>query len=172
MLIFKRRLGKVKNSFVGFCVVVAWVLLTPTTWAEENGVEAQNKAMVVAGFDAWKNGTGSPYEQLADNATWTIEGHSLASRTYNGREDFMANVIRPFNARMSGRLIPTIRTIYTDGDTVIVHFDAAGMAKDNKPYRNTYAWFLTYKGNKIVNATAFYDSIAFNDFWQRVQPAS
>jgi hypothetical protein len=27
------------------------------------------------------------------------------------------------------------------------------------------------RDDKIVKATAFFDSIAFNDFWQRVTPA-
>jgi hypothetical protein len=43
-----------------------------------------------------------PYDLLADDATWTITGNSLASKTYGSREAFMSEVIRPFNARMSG----------------------------------------------------------------------
>ena len=71
---------------------------------------------------------------------------------------------------MSVGLKPTIREIQADGGTVVVLFDAAGTAKDSKPYVNTYAWFLELADGKIVKATAFYDSIAFNDFWTRVQP--
>jgi uncharacterized protein len=123
---------------------------------------------VRAGFDAWRNGTGSPYDALAEDATWEIIGNSLAARVYTGKEDFMVNVIRPFNARMSSPLRPTIRDIYADGDTVIVFFDAESVARDGIPYRNTYAWFLTLRDNQIVKASAFFDSIAFNDLWQRV----
>ena len=130
--------------------------------------ESRNLATVQAGFDAWANGTGNPYDALAEDATWEIVGNSLTSRVYTGKEDFMANVIRPFNARMSTPLHPTIRDIYADGDTVIVFFDAAGTARDGVPYRNTYAWFLTLRDNRIVKATAFFDSIAFNDLWERV----
>lgn len=133
--------------------------------------ETRNKAIVEEKFKAWANGTGSPYEILADNATWTITGNSLASKTYNSREAFMTEVIRPFNARMSVGLKPTIRNIYADGDTVIVFFDAKGTARDGKPYENTYAWFLDLEGGKVTKASAFYDSVAFNDFWRRVQPA-
>ena len=46
----------------------------------------------------------------------------------------------------------------------------AGTAKDGKPYVNTYAWFLDMRDGKIVKASAFFDSIAFNDLWTRVQP--
>ncbi|KWX65981.1 nuclear transport factor 2 family protein [Mycobacterium sp. NAZ190054] len=131
-------------------------------------VETRNLATVQAGFEAWRAGTGSPYDALADDVTWEIVGNSAAARVYSGKEDFLANVIRPFNARMAQRLIPAIRDIYADGDTVIVFFDAEGTARDGVPYRNTYAWFLTVAGDRIVKATAFFDAIAFDDLWRRV----
>ncbi len=135
-----------------------------------DNIETRNKATVQAGFDAWKDGTGSPYDYLADNATWEIVGNSAASRVYKSKADFIETVIRPFNARMSDRLVPTIRNIYADGDTVIIFFDAEGTARDGKPYRNTYTWYLQLQESKIVRASAFFDSVAFNHFWQRVTP--
>ena len=63
----------------------------------------------------------------------------------------------------------TIHDIYAEGDTVIVFFDASGTARDGRPYTNTYAWFLGLENGKVVKASAFFDSIVFNDFWQRVQ---
>jgi ketosteroid isomerase-like protein len=135
------------------------------------GTQARNKAIVARAFDAWKNGTGGPYDLLAEDASWTIVGRSLASKTYETREAFMRDVIRPFNARMSAPLRPEVRHLYADGDTVIVFFDAQGTARDGKPYANTYAWFLTLRDEKIVEAFAFFDSTAFNEFWTRVTPA-
>ena len=135
-----------------------------------DSIEQRNKALVRSSFDAWRAGTGSPYELLADDVTWTIVGHSAASRTYPSKEAFLSEVIRPFNARMSVGLKPTIRNIFAEGQTVIVFFDAQGTARDGKAYANTYAWFLDLRDDRIVSASAFFDSIAFNDFWQRVQP--
>jgi ketosteroid isomerase-like protein len=134
-------------------------------------IETSNKAAVKASFDAWRNGSGSPFDLLAEKAQWTIVGNSVASKTYPDRESFMSEVIRPFNARMSASLKPSIRNIYADGKTVIVFFDASGTARDGKPYQNTYAWFLEMLDGKIVKAYAFFDSVEFNDFWQRVSPA-
>ncbi|MFC3134760.1 nuclear transport factor 2 family protein [Microbaculum marinum] len=133
-------------------------------------IETRNVAAVEASFNAWADGTGSPYDLLAEDATWTITGNSLASKTYNGREAFMSEVIRPFVGRMSVGLKPVIREMYADGDTVIVFFDAAGTARDGQPYENTYAWFLELDNGRIVRASAFFDSIAFNDLWERVAP--
>ncbi len=135
-------------------------------------IETRNKATIERSFNAWRDGTGGPYDLLADNATWTIVGRSAASKTYESREAFMREVIRPFNARMSAPLRPAIRNVYADGDTVIVFFDARGTARDAKPYANTYAWFLTMREDKIIKAFAFFDSVEFNEFWTRVTPAA
>lgn len=134
--------------------------------------ETRNLATVGAGFEAWRTGTGSIYDALAEDATWEITGTSDAARLYTSKEDFMANVIRPFNARMASPLRPTVRNMYADGDTVIVLFDAEGTARDGVPYRNTYSWYLTLRDDMIVEATAFFDSITFNDFWRRVAPST
>lgn len=149
----------------GFAVAA----LAPLAHARADTGDA-NKAIIQRAFDAWAAGTGGPYDLLADDATWTITGNSLASKTYPSREAFMSEVIRPFNARMSAGLKPSIRKIYAEGDTVVVFFDASGTARDGKPYANTYAWFLDLKDGKIGKAHAFFDSIAFNDFWTRVEP--
>ena len=143
--------------------------ITETAWAQsKQGVEEHNRELVAKGFEAWASGTGSPYDLLAEDASWTITGNSMAAKTYPSKEAFMSEVIRPFNARMQTRLIPAVRKIYAEGDTVIAFFDAKGTARDGKPYANTYAWILEMQDGKIVRASAFFDSIAFDDFWKRV----
>lgn len=132
--------------------------------------EARNRAIVEEAFAKWRDGAGTPYDLLADDATWTIVGRSDASRTYPSRAAFIAEVIGPFGARMSQGLRPTIRQLVTDGDTVVIFFDAAGIAKDGAPYENTYAWFWRMRDGRVVEAHAFFDSIAFNDLWRRVAP--
>jgi ketosteroid isomerase-like protein len=69
---------------------------------------------------------------------------------------------------MAKPLVPTIRAIYADGDTVVVFFDAESTANDGKIYANTYSWFLRFRDGRIENAVAFFDSIHFNDLWNRV----
>ena len=133
-------------------------------------VEQANLALVEHAFANWSAGTGSPYDLLAPDAIWTIVGHSDASRTYKDRDAFMSEVIRPFNARMSQGLKPTIRQITADGEKVVIFFDAAGVAKDGKPYENTYAWFWEMRDGRVVHAHAFFDSVTFNDLWRRVRP--
>jgi ketosteroid isomerase-like protein len=133
-------------------------------------LESNNKALIKRAFGAWAAGTGSVFDLLADDATWTIVGNSPVSRTFDGRQEFLDVVIRPFNARMSTPLVPTVKALYADGDTVIAYFDAAATARDGKPYFNSYTWYLKLAEGKVVDATAFFDTIEFTDFWNRVEP--
>lgn len=135
-------------------------------------VEKRNLKIIKDSFEEWRKGTGGPYGLLAENAEWTIVGNSLAAKTYRSRKAFIEEVIEPFNARLTSRLVPTVKALYADGDTVIAYFTAEATARDGKPYVNTYSWFLKMNNGQIVGATAFFDAIAFNEFWNRVAPAA
>jgi ketosteroid isomerase-like protein len=117
-------------------------------------------------------GKGSPFDLLAEDATWTIVGNSVVSKTYGRREAFMREVIRPFNARMRTDLrATTVRSSHADDDAVIAFFDAKVVARDGKPYANTYAWFLQMREGRVVKASAFFDNVELNELWSRVKPA-
>lgn len=157
------------HAALGFAAASLGILaLAPHAEAQ---TAAQNKAAVSAKFEAWKAGTGNPFELLTEEASWTIEGNSVASKTYPTKAAFLAEVIQPFNARLSAGIKPSVKSITADGDRVVIHFDAAGTARDGKPYRNTYAWFFQMKNGRVIRAAAFFDAIAFNDLWARVTPA-
>jgi ketosteroid isomerase-like protein len=129
-----------------------------------------NKTIVQASFDRWRSGTGGPFELLTPEAEWTIVGSSLLSKTYRTKKEFIDEVIGPFNARMAKPLVPTIRGLYGDGDTIIIFFDADATARDGVPYHNTYTWYFQMKDTKVVKATAFFDTRDFDAFWTRVPP--
>ena len=159
--------------FKSVCFVIAAALLLTAmsvTAVAQDDIESKNRRAVQTGFDNWRRGIGSVFDLLASDAKWTIVGNSTVSGTYHSRRDFMDQVIVPFNARLSTPLVPTVRAVYADGDTVIVLWDGAAIARDGKAYDNTYSWYLQMKNGKIVSATAFFDSIAFNDLWKRVRP--
>lgn len=154
----------IRLAFAGATLMI----MTPADAQSNESLEERNRALVAKGFEAWANGTGSPYDLLAENARWTIAGTSMAAKTYPTKEAFMSEVIRPFNARMQSRLIPTVRRLYAEDDTVIAFFDAKGTARDGQTYANSYAWILKLNDDQIVEAHAFFDSITFDDFWKRV----
>jgi hypothetical protein len=59
-----------------------------------------------------------------------------------------------------------IRSVHADGDVVV--WDGRGVANDGKAYANSYAWIMEMRDGRVVDGTAFYDSLSFNDLWTRV----
>ena len=153
---------------VGMFLVLAAIRATTLAQAD---VEEKNRKAIQDAFDNWRRGGGKGvYDLLASDVKWTIVGRSVAAGTYQSRRDFMDQVVVPFNARLSTPLVPTVKAIYTDGDTVIVLWEGAALARDSKSYENTYSWFLKMRDGKIVSATSFDDPIAFNELWKGVRP--
>ena len=132
------------------------------------------RAIVAQAFDEWAAGTGYVSSLFADDMTWEIVGHSEASRKYTDAEDFVSAVLTPFGQRFT-TTTPfrpvNIWQIVAEGDRVVVLWDGEGETIAGTTYRNTYAWFMTLDDDgKIVDGTAFYDSISFNELWDTVAP--
>lgn len=159
--------GKILWTLIGVAIGLTAMKGTASAQAE---LAEKNRQTIKVNFENWRRGNGSVYDLLASDAKWTIVGLSTVSGTYHSRRDFLDRVIIPFNARLSTPLVPTVRGIYADGDMVIVMWDGVAIARDGKSYENTYSLYLKMRDGKIVEATAFFDSIAFDDLWKRVRP--
>jgi uncharacterized protein len=134
--------------------------------------ETSNRERAVKAFRDWQDGTGYITDLLADDVRWTIVGRTQVSKTFDSKEQFIGEVLQPFGARFSEPFRPVaVRGVYADGDTVVVLWDGEGTRLDGKPYENTYAWFMRFHEGLVVEATAFFDSIAFNELWSEVAPA-
>jgi ketosteroid isomerase-like protein len=132
-----------------------------------------NREIVADAFQAWSRGEGHVSSIFADEMTWEIVGRSRASGRYGSARQFSDEVLHPFGARFrpDAPFRPvTIRGVFADGDTVIVAWDGEGTTTAGTTYRNTYAWFMTLRGGKVIDGTAFYDSIAFDELWESVSP--
>lgn len=132
-----------------------------------------NRQIVASAFETWSAGTAPITDLFAEDMVWRVEGHSLVAKTYGSRQEFIDEVLAPFAARFAEgeRFHPTVvRSVLADGDTVVVVWDGHGVANDGRPYDNSYAWIMRLADGKVVDGTAFFDSISFNDLWSRVQP--
>jgi uncharacterized protein len=133
-----------------------------------------NRELVRRAFEAGRDNNGAITDIYPPDMVWRIEGHSLASRQYGSRQEFIDEVLAPFGARFSHRepFRPTeIRSITAEGDTVVVVWDGRGIANDGEPYANSHAWIMRLVNGEVIDGTAFYDSISFNELWTRLQPS-
>lgn len=125
-------------------------------------------------FDNWMKGTGYVADLFSPDMTWEIVGHSAASAKYSTAQEFQDKVLTPFAQRFKPEepFRPVkMRGFYVDGDTVIAFWDGSGTTIVGSVYENTYVWIMTFRDGQIVDGTAFYDSISFNELW-KISPVS
>ena len=118
-------------------------------------------------------GTRAVADVFAPDLVWRIEGHSAASKEYGSKRRFIDLVLTTLARGSPRRAIPAGHDPggYADGDAVIVVWDGVrGITSDGQSYENSYAWIMKLADGKVIDGTAFYDSISFNDLWVRVQP--
>ncbi|UFH57272.1 nuclear transport factor 2 family protein [Spirosoma sp. KNUC1025] len=128
----------------------------------------ENKKIIQAGFDRWAKGEGNFFDLLTDDVKWTINGSTPLSKTYPNKQQFLDEVINPLNERLSQKIVPTVRSLYAEGDVVIALIDGKATAKDGKPYNMSYAWFMRLKDGRIIQVDAFLDGIQFADIMKRI----
>ena len=121
-----------------------------------------HKAMVENAFEQWRLGTGTPFDLLAEDATWTILGPTKSAKSYN-LADFRDLVVAPFNKRLITPLKPKVHNIYQAGDEVIILFEAEARLVNGSVYRNSYAWFFTMQNGQIINVRAVLDLNAYDE---------
>lgn len=127
-----------------------------------------NKQIVADAFLRWAQGTGSVFDLLADDVTWTVTGSSAAAGTYTSRMDFLRDAVRPISIRLSTPIVPTVRSIVADDDWVVVLWQGDALANDGVDYRNVYSWHLRLDENAIVEAIAFLDGSVIDALFARV----
>ena len=129
--------------------------------AAKPDAESTNRTLVAEAFERWARQAGTPFELLADDATWTILGPTPTAGTYT-LPRLRADLLAPFQARLETPLTPHVRAIHEDGDTVIVLFEATARLRSGHRYVNSYAWFFRFEDGRVKNVTAVLDLTAFD----------
>jgi uncharacterized protein len=124
-----------------------------------------NRRTIRRAFEARQERNGTVTDVFAPDMVWRIEGRSVATGEYGSKQRFVDEVLAPFGARFSSSSDPfravTIRSIHADGDIVIVLWDGRGIAKRRPALREQLRLVHEDRDGKVVDGTAFYDSIAF-----------
>jgi ketosteroid isomerase-like protein len=68
-----------------------------------------NRQTIRQAFAAWRQGTGAISEVFAPEMVWRIEGHSLASKEYGSKQQFIDEVLTPLG-HDSGHRRPSARS--------------------------------------------------------------
>lgn len=135
------------------------------------GASSGNLNTVRKAYEDWAaGGTTFFNELLAADVRWTIRGSGPIARTYAGRDSFIREAVTPFGSRLAQPVKPEVRHLLADDDSVIAVWDGKGVARDGKPYENSYVWIFRMSDGKAVEVEAFLDLEPYYDVLRRIPP--
>ncbi|MGL4290144.1 MAG: nuclear transport factor 2 family protein [Phreatobacter sp.] len=120
---------------------------------------SDNKAILKTVFDGLAEGNSRPFvDSMADTFRWTMAGQSQWSRTYDGKAKVIGELFPVLRARIEGRSRTIAERFIADDDLVVVEARGDNLAKDGRPYRNSYCFVFRLAGGKLVEMTEYMDT--------------
>lgn len=122
-------------------------------------IESQeNKELILQAFNGWENGTFNFFDLLDEEVIWTVAGRSPVSGIYVGKRDFIDRAVTPIHEKLSTKITPSLISVTAIKDQVWITWTGRAVTKNGNIYENHYAWLMTIRERKIVQATAFLDT--------------
>lgn len=119
----------------------------------------ENKELMQQVFAELARGNGTPFvESMGDDFCWTITGTTAWSRTYRGKEEVLADLIRPLFAQFADRYTNSALRILADEDHVVVECRGRVTTKAGKPYNNEYCYVIRMADGKMRELTEYMDT--------------
>jgi ketosteroid isomerase-like protein len=120
---------------------------------------AENKQLLQRVFDELAKGNGRPFrEAMADDFSWTIIGSTSWSRTYNGKQAVLDELMTPLFSQFANLYTNTASRFIAEGDHVVVECRGQVMTRTGKPYNNTYCYICRLADGKLRELTEYLDT--------------
>ena len=118
-----------------------------------------NKQLVQRVFAELANGNARPFvDSFADDVRWTVVGTTKWSRTYEGKDSVLKDLLRPLRDRMKGPIKIAATRFLADADCVVVEARGEGTTKTGRAYNNTYCWIFRLDGGRVREITEYLDT--------------
>lgn len=119
----------------------------------------ENKRLMRRIFDGLAQGDGRLLiDSLADDFRWTLIGTTEWSRTYEGKQAVVAELLRPLFAQFETRYTNTASLFVAEGDHVVVECRGQVGTKHGTAYNNTYCWVCRFSGERLQELTEYCDT--------------
>jgi len=120
---------------------------------------AENKLLMQQIFAELAKGNGKPFvDIMADDFRWTITGTTPWSKTYDGKQAVLKDLMQPLFSQFANRYINTAERFIAENDYVVVECRGRVTTKAGKAYNNTYCYVCRMAGGKLRELTEYLDT--------------
>jgi ketosteroid isomerase-like protein len=119
----------------------------------------ENKQLLQNIFAELAQSNGKPFvEAMADGFRWTILGTTKWSKTYDGKEAVLNELLAALRAKFAGRATTIAHRFIAEDDLVVVEARGNNVTKAGLPYNNAYCFVFRLVGGKLVELTEYLDT--------------
>ena len=120
---------------------------------------ADNKKLMQEIFSGLAQGDRALFlASLAEDFRWTITGTTAWSKTYNGRQAVLDDLVAPLRAKLGGPSRTVASRFIADDDIVVVEAHGHNTTKAGAPYNNRYCFVYRLAGGKLIELTEYLDT--------------
>lgn len=118
-----------------------------------------NKQLMQHIMTEMAKGNRKPFaDSMADDFRWIIPGTSSWSKTYDGKEAVLNDLMRPLFAQFATPYTSTAQRYIAEGDHVVVECQGRVTTKAGKAYNNTYCLVCRLAEGKLKELTEYMDT--------------
>lgn len=119
----------------------------------------ENKQLMQHIFDELAKGNGRAFrDSMADDFRWTLTGTTRWSKTYEGKQAVIDDLLRPLLAQFADRYTNVAHRFIAEGEYVVVECRGRVTTKAGKPYNNVYCWVCRVADGKLRELTEYMDT--------------
>jgi uncharacterized protein len=120
---------------------------------------SDNKKLMQSIFSELSKGNSQPFvESLGDDVRWSITGTTAWSKTFEGKEAVLTELLGPLRAQFAGSYTAAAHRFVAEGEYVVVEARGCVTTKAGKPYNNGYCLIYRIAGGKIREITEYLDT--------------
>lgn len=120
---------------------------------------SENKELLQNIFAELSQGNSKPFvESMADDFRWTVTGNTQWSRTYEGKQTVLTELLGVLRSRIDGNVKTTAHRFIAEDDLVVVEAQGSNTTKAGKPYNNSYCFVFRVGEGKLKEVTEYLDT--------------
>ena len=125
---------------------------------------AENKKLMQSVFENLARGNGQAFvDALASDARWTVIGSSAWSRTYEGKQVIIDELMRPLFRQFADEYVARAIRVIAEDDMVVVEARGRVTTKSGKPYNQTYCYVFRLTDGQVRELTEYLDTELVNE---------
>lgn len=119
----------------------------------------ENKQLMKSICDELAKGNSRPFiESMADDFCWTVTGTTKWSRTYEGKQAVLTEMLAPLVEQFANQYTNVADRLIAEDDYVVVECHGSVNTKSGKPYNNKYCWVCRFSDGKLRHLTEYMDT--------------